>query len=247
MHSKTFSVVIPAFAGLCLSSLATAGVCEYADTTLCHKVTTGAVGTGVAAGVGLKAAGVTALAHSSGAAAELAYSGLRPLPASPGTACLHWTVYLSALLTPIIGFFGALIAYRQWHIARNKIKLELYEKRFSIYEATLLFYQKIVACTAETIKTEAFNIAQKDFIKASREAQFLFSTESGIFQLLEEWHTRSFKVIGFKEIAKDLVRNHDEFLRMQSESIDALEFFNQSLKKLECLLTPYLYFKKAYA
>lgn len=159
----------------------------------------------------------------------------------------HWTAYLSALLTPIVGFFGALIAYLQWRIARNKIKLDLYEKRFAIYEATLLFYQKVMACTAETIKTDDFNIAQKNFIKASREAQYLFSTESGIFKLLEEWHTRSFKVIGFRDVAKDLAQHPDAFSKTQTECNDALQFFEQSLKRLEGMLAPYLYFKKAYA
>jgi hypothetical protein len=159
----------------------------------------------------------------------------------------HWTAYLSALLTPIVGLFGALIAYQQWRIARNKIKLDLYEKRFAIYEATLLFYQKIIACTADTIKTDDFNIAQKSFIKASREAQYLFSTESGIFKLLEEWHTRSFKVIGFKEVAKDMTQHPEAFLKMQTECNEALQFFEQSLKRLESSLAPYLYFKKAYA
>lgn len=47
--------------------VAHAGVCEYADTTYA-KISTGLAGAGVATGVGLKVAGVTALAHSSGAA-----------------------------------------------------------------------------------------------------------------------------------------------------------------------------------
>ena len=134
----------------------------------------------------------------------------------------HWTVYLSALLTPIIALFGAVIAFFQWRVARNQIKIDLYDKRFAIYEASLIFYQKILTCTAETIKEESFNIAQKNFIKASREAQYLFAKDSGIFQLLQDWHTRSFKIIGFKEIARDIVNQPANFLKMQNDCNDAL-------------------------
>lgn len=52
-----------------------AGVCEYAD-TIYAKISTGVASVGVATGVGLKVAGVTAVAHSSGAAiAATASSG----------------------------------------------------------------------------------------------------------------------------------------------------------------------------
>lgn len=55
--------------------VAHAGVCKYANTTYA-KISTGVAGAGVATGVGLKVAGVTAVAHSSGAAiATTASSG----------------------------------------------------------------------------------------------------------------------------------------------------------------------------
>ena len=66
-----------AFAFVLMSShiVAHAGVCEYADTTYA-KISTGVAGAGVASGVGLKVAGVTAVVHSSGAAiAATASSG----------------------------------------------------------------------------------------------------------------------------------------------------------------------------
>lgn len=47
----------------------------------------------------------------------------------------HWNSYLSALLTPIVAALGLFIAYRQWHTARDKLKHELFDRRFSIYEA----------------------------------------------------------------------------------------------------------------
>jgi len=52
---------------ICVYSSAQADFCEYADKTYA-KVATSAAGLGVAAGAGAKALGLTAVAHSSGAA-----------------------------------------------------------------------------------------------------------------------------------------------------------------------------------
>ena len=75
MTARKLRVVAFTMAFCSFGNSASAGVCEYANSTYA-KVTTGVAGAGVAAGVGLKAAGVTALAHSSGAAiAATASSG----------------------------------------------------------------------------------------------------------------------------------------------------------------------------
>lgn len=47
----------------------------------------------------------------------------------------HWTQVLTALLTPVLAVLGLLIAYWQWRISRNKLKLDLFEKRFAVYNA----------------------------------------------------------------------------------------------------------------
>ena len=47
----------------------------------------------------------------------------------------HWTTLLSALLTPAVAVFGIFIAYRQWRLAQEKLKLDLFDKRFEVYEA----------------------------------------------------------------------------------------------------------------
>lgn len=46
----------------------------------------------------------------------------------------HWTSYLAALLTPIVAIFGVYIAWRQAGTARKKLKFDLFEKRFAVYD-----------------------------------------------------------------------------------------------------------------
>jgi hypothetical protein len=52
-----------------------------------------------------------------------------------------WVEYAKALGAPIVALVAALIAgsiaYRQWRTARNKLKLDLFEKRLQVYEAAV--------------------------------------------------------------------------------------------------------------
>ena len=45
---------------------------------------------------------------------------------------------LSALLTPTIAIITTYIAYEQWRTNRNKLKLDLFDRRFAVYDAMRL-------------------------------------------------------------------------------------------------------------
>jgi hypothetical protein len=65
----------------------------------------------------------------------------------------HWTAYLSALLTPVIALFAVYVAAAQWQTARNKLRFDLFEKRFAVYDAARSFLGSIM--TSGTVKNEA--------------------------------------------------------------------------------------------
>ena|ERR1700686_1273856 len=52
----------------------------------------------------------------------------------------HWTAYVTALGTPIVAltaaFIAGLLQWRQARIARNKLILDLFDRRFPLYQAT---------------------------------------------------------------------------------------------------------------
>jgi hypothetical protein len=79
----------------------------------------------------------------------------------------HWTTYLAALLTPIVAIFGSYIAYKQWHLARNKLKHDLFNKRFFVFEAAISFITSIM--TSGRAEDEAVS----KFMIATREAKWL--------------------------------------------------------------------------
>lgn len=48
-----------------------------------------------------------------------------------------WIVWLQGLSVPLVTALGAWIAYQQMKIARSKLKHELWDKRFGVYETTI--------------------------------------------------------------------------------------------------------------
>ena len=59
-----------------------------------------------------------------------------------------WLEYVRALGTPCAALLAALITgyftYKQWKTARNKLKLDLFEKRFKVYEAGMEIIREVV-------------------------------------------------------------------------------------------------------
>jgi len=83
----------------------------------------------------------------------------------------HWTQVLAALLTPTIAVFGSLIAYQQWQTAKKKLKLDLFEKRFSVYIVARDFVTTVM--THGKAKDEEMY----KFVSGTREAKWLFNSE----------------------------------------------------------------------
>lgn len=57
---------------------------------------------------------------------------------------VHWTAYFQALLAPVVGAFALLVGYQQWETARNKLRFDLFEKRFAVYVGAKNFIGSIV-------------------------------------------------------------------------------------------------------
>jgi len=83
----------------------------------------------------------------------------------------HWTAYLQALLTPVIAFFAVYVAASQWSTARNKLRLDLFEKRYAVYEAAQKFIGSIV--TSGKVKDDSVY----EYMVATRAAKWIVSPE----------------------------------------------------------------------
>ena len=153
--------------------------------------------------------------------------------------------YLTAATPICIAAFVAWMAYRQSKINEGKLRLDLYNKRFEVYSRTLDFYHALLNYGGTNEKKEVFIAVHNLFIKSYRESQFLFEPKDGIYKLLDEMHTRSFKITGCKDHGKELAESApDEYVKMYNESQNAMQWFGESIPKLEKSMERYLNFHK---
>jgi hypothetical protein len=105
-----------------------------------------------------------------------------------------WITVLSALLTPTIACLGAWIAYRQWRTAQNKLRLDLFDRRFCVYEVTKNF----LACIVKNGKTSDEETCK--FLVATREARWLLNANVATY-LRDELYN---KVIDLQTLQSEL-------------------------------------------
>ncbi|MGO9613129.1 MAG: hypothetical protein ACLPX5_08845 [Dissulfurispiraceae bacterium] len=148
------------------------------------------------------------------------------------------------IVTPVL---VAWILWWQLKINKDKLRLDLYNRRFDIYSKTLDFYQALLRFDPSVAK-EQFNTLQKAFIKASRESQFLFDKESNVFAILEQIHSKSFKILGAKELLRELAGvDQDMFLKIEEERMEALRWITEdTIPRLEKEMARYLNFHSGF-
>jgi hypothetical protein len=106
----------------------------------------------------------------------------------------HWTAYLSALLTPTVAVLGSFIAYRQWRLAQNKLKLDLFDRRFSVFEAARSLIGSIL--TSGKVKDEELC----KFLFGTREAKWLLDASVAEYIDKQIYH----KAIDLQTLAAEL-------------------------------------------
>ena len=78
---------------------------------------------------------------------------------------------LSGLLTPMIAVMAVYIARQQWVTARNKLKLDLFERRYVIYDASI----QLINSTLKAGRVQ--DRSRFMFISKTRSARFIVGQE----------------------------------------------------------------------
>jgi hypothetical protein len=107
----------------------------------------------------------------------------------------HWTSYVSALTVPVIALIGAGIAFLQWRLAQNKLKLDLFDRRFKIYEGARELLRSVMT-SGKAKDDEVFN-----FLVATREAKWLFDDSIAEYLEKEIYH----KAVDLQTLDAELV------------------------------------------
>ena len=93
------------------------------------------------------------------------------------------------VLTMLIAASVALIAYYQWKTNREKLRLDLFQRRFEIYLRVLDFHFAIWQKDEPKL-----NLLHAPFMKAFWESKFLFPEKSGIYDFLDDYNLRTSRV-----------------------------------------------------
>ena len=145
----------------------------------------------------------------------------------------------------MISLGASLFCGLAWAISKDKLKLDLYNRRFAIYDATLKLYQSVTSdlddanASAEVIKT---------FILPSRESRFLFDSKDGVYQLLDAIRGQCNLFIAEK-IEKEKGADADpDRINYWREKLWNEEFnkLDASMHDLEARLSSYLDFHRVY-
>jgi hypothetical protein len=153
----------------------------------------------------------------------------------------QWFSYVSSLLSASIAGMALLVASRQSKTNMAKLRLDLYDKRFAVFENTLAFHQALGG-SAESMQTEPFKLLHREFTKSFRESQFLFDEDSGVFEIMKKISLDAFKIIAAKVHSREL--RGDQAVRMVADGNDALKSIEKAMGDLEKAIGPYIRFNR---
>lgn len=146
--------------------------------------------------------------------------------------CQNIVTVFSALLTPVLALLAGFIAYRQWRTARDRLKLDLFDRRLAIFEA--------VRSLIGEIQTSGRTSHEREFeyLRNTRGAIWLFDRnivnylDQTLFQKVTLLNALQAEVEG-APAGEERTRN----IRRQSE-IKA--WLGEQHRTLETMFAPYL-------
>lgn len=156
-------------------------------------------------------------------------------------ATRDWFDYIAGLTPSVISLAVAYIAYRQWRIARQKLRLDLYAKRFAAFEITLRLYQELLNGSGSN--KDELEVVHRQFITAKIECRFLFASNSGLSALMEDMNKSAFVIKGCGEMLRVQVASEEMFSEAMSRFHSEQALLESRFQAIESAMSPYLSFR----
>jgi hypothetical protein len=151
-----------------------------------------------------------------------------------------------------ISLVSASISLASYWTNREKLRLDLYDRRLRIYKRALDLYTEVMRWAPSPGELELgtvspsseLNDLQKAFVKASFEAQFLFSEESGVSKLLQQLGDDAFRIVNWKvSYGPQLARwNQEGYITEYAIHAKRLARFMESMEPIRKQMAPFLNF-----
>ena len=145
-----------------------------------------------------------------------------------------WVQTLSALFVPMIAIAVGVIAYFQWQTNKNRLKLELFDRRVKYYEAALQFIGDTMA------ENEVSGESLLDFRHAQYGSAFLLN--DGVTEYLKElWKNGSDAKVLRSEFER--LQPGDDRNKIIQEHSDAVKWIREQPEILQHKFEPFLKIK----
>lgn len=144
---------------------------------------------------------------------------------------MNWTQYISAIGIPMIAALAAWIAFRQFHIARNKLKLDLFDKRMEVYGAVRDSLKSIAQQGNLTPEQ------QVQYLQGTRSARWLFGPEVSEYIDKTLWH----RIVDL-ELYHSMSKDHKEPDRSEyiKERAETMKWMIRQHEEFDALVEQYL-------
>jgi hypothetical protein len=140
-------------------------------------------------------------------------------------------VLVQAFTTLVLGLMAAYIAWRQWRTAQDRLILDLFERRFQVFQEL----NRAILRGAEKAKLDVQDLV--NFNTAAEKARFLFGPE--VYNYLTESRERMINII---RIERSLLNMPDGPQRTDAENkvLAAFSEISEFFERLATLVTPYM-------
>ena len=147
------------------------------------------------------------------------------------------TVIAAIAAVSVTGYF----AWRQKNLAREKLRLDLLDRRLEIFSSVSDFYEVLLSWQG-TPEPEQI-LARTRFFGAIQRGKFLFKRASGIDVILDDLYNQGVKVMLFKQNTEDLKVDHESFMKLFNKTQDIyLRKFPSTLVQLKSVISEYVSF-----
>jgi hypothetical protein len=144
---------------------------------------------------------------------------------------------VSAFGTPIVGLIVAYVAYRQYKTHQDKLKLDLYDRRYKVFEAARQFIIHVM----EGGNAEREGLVK--FITATVETVFLFDED--IVKYLDTLLAKGARVQRLHtELGNSKLPEGEERDKKAKEQEECLNWLTEQFDELKTKFRPYLGFRK---
>lgn len=142
---------------------------------------------------------------------------------------------LGPIATLLVGLVVGFIAWQQWQLARHKFRLDLFDRRYRVFEATRKFLSAIFS-------NSDFSDAQLfEFYGGTSDAEFLFDRD--VVDYLKQIRERSLDMRLHKTLFEPLPVGEERSRHVQA-SHDQLLWLGEQLTAGRVVFAPYLSFSK---